>query len=469
VSFADRSRVALANRALRASLVRHRQSRTTERSHFLSGFNGDFEEYRHRARSIRERTLAELDLYAERFAAQVTARGGQMHYAGDADEACRIAVGIARQHDGHLAIKMKSMLTEEIHLRPALAKAGVRPVETDLGEWIVQLANEAPSHIIMPAVHKQRAEVKQLFDQVLGPSPADDAEALVARARTALRAEFLNADVGITGCNFAAADTGTIVLVSNEGNGRLTTSGPPLHIALVPIEKLVPTLDDAVTLLKVLCGSATGQKLTAYVSLIAGPRRAGELDGPSELHVVLVDNGRSRVIGTELEEALCCIRCGACLDVCPVYGRVGGHTYDSVYPGPIGISLTPITAGASRASDELAHASSLCGACADVCPVRIDLPRLILETRRRAVSARRTGWRERVTFLIAAAVMRHKWLYRTALWFGRLASRLVARDGRIERLAGMGAWMDRRDLPAFARESFSARFARRRREAASGR
>jgi L-lactate dehydrogenase complex protein LldF len=463
VSFADRSRRALSDQKLRASLLRNRENRKTERSRFLSEFNGEFEEYRRRARAIRERTLAELDRHAESFAAQIRALGGKVHFAGDGEEACRIAVGVARDHGGKLAIKMKSMLTEEIHLRRALGEAGVRPVETDLGEWIVQLANEAPSHIIMPAVHKQREEVKELFDSLLGPDAGDDAESLVKRARRALRAEFLSADVGITGCNFAAADSGTIVLVSNEGNGRLTTSGPPLHIALVPIEKLVPTLGDAVTLLKVLCGSATGQKLTAYVSLISGPRRAGELDGPEELHVILVDNGRSQAIGTVLEEALCCIRCGACLDVCPVYGRVGGHTYDSVYPGPIGIALTPITAGPSRATDELAHASSLCGACADVCPVRIDLPKLILETRRRAVASRRVGGFERFSFLVAALLMRHPSLYRFALWLGRTASRLLARRGRIERLFGLGAWMAKRDLPAFAPDSFRSRFARRRR------
>ena len=460
--FGDRSKRALEDQPLRASLVRHRASRARERANFLAGFNGDLDEYRRRARSVRERTLAELDRHASSFAARVTEHGGKVHFAGDADEACAIAVAVARSHGGRLAIKMKSMLTEEIHLRDAFDAAGVRPVETDLGEWIVQLAGEAPSHIIMPAVHKQREEVKELFDEVLGEAAAEDAEALVARARAALRSEFLTADVGVTGCNFAAADTGTILLVSNEGNGRMTTSGPPLHIAFVPIEKLVPTLDDAVTLLKILPGSATGQQITAYVSWISGPRRAGELDGPEELHVILVDNGRSRAIGTTMEEALCCIRCGACLDVCPVYIRVGGHAYDSVYPGPIGISLTPITAGASRATDELAHASSLCGACAEVCPAKIDLPKLILESRRRAVAAKRPGLGERIAFFLAALIMRWPLLYRMSLAAGRLGSRLVSRKGRIERLVGLGAWMTKRDLPAFSPDSFRARFARRR-------
>jgi L-lactate dehydrogenase complex protein LldF len=354
------------------------------------------------------------------------------------------------------------MLTEEIHLVAALEKAGLRSVETDLGEWILQLAKETPSHLIVPALHKQKTDIKNLFDEKLGHDDrpdSDDPKVLVERGRVALRNEFIRADLGITGVNFAVAETGTIVLVSNEGNGRLVTSGPAIHIALVPIEKVVPTIEEAVTLVKLLTWSAIG-KITTYVSWITGPRREKEADGPRELHIVLVDNGRSEAVGGPLEEALHCIRCSACLNVCPVYRRVGGHTYDSVYSGPIGISLTPIVQGASQATDELAHASSLCGACEEVCPVRIDIPRLILRSREQAVKAGRAGF-ERFFFFLYAAIVRRTWMYRLALRIGGWASRLMARDRWLARAPGLRTWTSSRDFPSLPKRSFRQRFADR--------
>jgi L-lactate dehydrogenase complex protein LldF len=397
----------------------------------------------------------------EQFVERAQAHGAQVHFAGDAKEARTIALELARRHGSKLAIKMKSMLTEEVHLVDALEAGGVSCVETDLGEWILQLAKETPSHLIAPALHKDKASIKRLFDEHLTPDQREEAEALVERAQQALRDKFVTADLGITGCNFAVAETGTLVMVSNEGNGRLVMAGPAVHIALVPFEKIVPTLSDVTTLLKMLISSATGQKITACVSFITGPRRPDEQDGPTTLHIIIVDNGRSETLNTGLEEALCCIRCGACLNACPVYRRVGGHTYGSVYSGPIGIALTPIVNGASVATDELAHASSLCGACEEVCPVHIDIPRLILETRRRSVEARRPSWGTMLVFWLYTAIMTRPWLYRLARWLGSLGSSLLSRDGRIERFPGGAKWTQSRSLPAVARESFRARFARR--------
>jgi L-lactate dehydrogenase complex protein LldF len=352
------------------------------------GEYGDAREGLHRrGRAIRENAIARLDQLVERFTGQATAAGATVHFAGDAAEARAIVVGIARANQSKLAIKMKSMLSEELHIREALGEAETRALETDLGEWIIQLAQEKPAHIVMPALHKTRDQVKALFEGVMGDVPETTAHQLVGRARGYLRREFVRADLGITGVNFAVAESGALVMVENEGNGRLTMSSPAVNITLVPVEKLVPTLNDAVTLLRLLTASATGQKVTRYVSFVRGPRSAGEVDGPRELHIVLVDNGRSSALGTELEEALLCLRCGSCLNVCPVFKCASGQAYPGAYSGPIGVIVTEILEPGS--AGEVAHASSLCQACRDACPVRIDLPRMIHAVRRREAAAGR--------------------------------------------------------------------------------
>ncbi|MBI2131905.1 MAG: iron-sulfur cluster-binding protein, partial [Candidatus Tectomicrobia bacterium] len=365
---------------------------------------------RARAREIRRRTFEEVGRHLETLMANLRRAGVEVHAAPDAEAARGIIAGIARRHGAKLAVKSKSMASEEIHLNEALEKAGVRPVETDLGEWILQLAGETPSHLVAPALHKTLDQVADLFARKVDPGAGRDPEALTALARRALRQEFLAAGVGISGVNFAIAETGTLCLVTNEGNGRLVTTLPRVHIALMGFEKVVPTLEEALTLLAVLPRSATGQKITSYFTMVTGPRRPGEPDGPEEVHLVLLDNGRSRHLGGPFQEAFHCIRCGACQNACPVFQTVGGHAYDSVYGGPIGAVLSPMLRGL-EASGELAAASSLCGACQEACPVLVDIPRMLIEMRGARVAQRTIGRGEALLFRAAAWTMR-----RPALW-----------------------------------------------------
>jgi L-lactate dehydrogenase complex protein LldF len=422
---------------------------------------GDFPEgeaLRDRARAIKEATLQRLDHWLERLVDNVERLGGRVHYAATAEEAREIVLDIARRGGARMVVKSKSMATEEIDLNEALERAGITPVETDLGEYIIQLAHEKPSHIIAPAIHKTKGQVADLFARELKRPVAADPEALTRIAREELREKFLRADVGITGANFAVADTGTVVLVTNEGNGRMATSLPRTHVAIMGVEKVVPSMSDLMVFLSILAKSATGQKLSVYTTLIHGPRRPVELEGPDEFHLVLIDNGRVRQIAGPLREALSCLRCGACLNVCPVYRRVGGHAYGYTYPGPIGILLTAMLHGQESVT-ELAHASSLCGACADACPVRIDIPRMLIELRRGGVEARHAPWRERVVFRALARVLASPALYRMATRLGRVLQRPFARDGAIRDLPlGPGEWTRTRDLPALAARTFSERW-----------
>jgi L-lactate dehydrogenase complex protein LldF len=425
----------------------------------------DAEACRDRARQARASAVARLDTHLDRFAREAAARGSMVHWAETADDARRIIAAIAREHHVRLAVKSKSMATEEIELNEALEHAGVRVVETDLGEFVVQLAADRPSHIITPIIHRSRQDVAALFRDKLGATAADvaDIPAMTAFARRVLRAEFLQAGMGISGVNVAVAETGSICVVTNEGNGRLTTTLPRVHVALLGLERLVPTAADLAAVLAVLARSATGQASSVYTNVISGPRRrsggadgqrAGEPDGPDDLHIVVLDNGRSRILGTPLAEILYCIRCGACLNVCPVYRVIGGHAYGGVYPGPVGSVVMPGLHGV-EAWSELAHASSLCGACRDVCPVKIDLPRLLLAVRREAAARRLAPFWIRAAMPIYAAVARRPWLYR---WAGRAAAHLarsVQRDGWIRRLPGpLGAWTASRDFPVPAVRSF---------------
>jgi len=341
----------------------------------------DADGLRNRFKAMRQRTLADLGAHLARFEAQARANGIQVHYATNAAEAQQIIVDIARSHGAQRVAKGKSMATEEVHLNAALEAAGLTVTETDLGEYIVQLAGEPPAHIIAPAIHKTRDQVADLFTHVAGVAPpSDDIPALTATARQVLRETFLKADIGITGGNILIAESGSLVLVTNEGNGRMVTSLPPVHIALVGIEKIAPTWDDAALWLSLLARSATGQPMSVYTTVINGPRRDDEVDGPDEVHIVLLDNGRRRLLGTRYEEVLQCIRCGACLNVCPVYRHVGGHTYGSPYSGPIGAVISPLLFGLEE-YPALPFASTLCGACLDVCPARIDLPRMLIALR----------------------------------------------------------------------------------------
>src|SRR5439155_20294140 len=323
----------------------------------------------------------------EQFRAAVEARGGHVHFARTGDDASAYVAEVCRSHGAKVAAKSKSMASEEIRLNDALEAAGVRPVETDLGEYILQLAGEHPVHIVAPAIEKTKEEVAELLSAVEGTPVEPELGALTQAARRQLRRTFLEAEVGITGANFAVAETGTVVLGTNEGNGRLVSALPKVHIAILGMERLVANLADLAVLLRLLARSGTGQRLTTYTTLLTGPRRAGEQDGPGDLHVVIHDNGRSNLLGGRYEEMLACIRCGACLNVCPIYRKSGGGAYGPVYSGPMGAVLLPLLVGLERAL-ALPHASSLCGACTEACPVKIPLHELLLELRRDLVDRR---------------------------------------------------------------------------------
>ena len=422
------------------------------------------EALRDRARAIKEATLQHLDQHLERLIDNVERRGGHVHYATSAQEARDIVLDIARRTGARMAVKSKSMATEEIHLNEALEAAGVTPVETDLGEYIIQLAHERPSHIIAPAIHKTKGQVAELFARELGRETQPDPEVLTRIARAELREKFVQADMGISGANFGVADTGTIVLVTNEGNGRMVTSLPRVHVAVMGVEKVIPSMTDLAVFLAILAKSATGQKLSVYTSLVNGPRRGGELEGPEELHLVLLDSGRIRQIAGPLREALSCLRCGACLNVCPVYRQIGGHAYGYTYPGPIGILLTAMLNGPASVKD-LAHASSLCGACADACPVRIDIPRMLIELRRDIGERRIAPWPERVVFGVFGRVLQRPAVYRLAARLGRVLQRPFVRAGVIRRLPlFFGDWTRTRDLPPIAARTFQERWAELERE-----
>jgi L-lactate dehydrogenase complex protein LldF len=404
-------------------------------------------------KAIRSTTLGMLAGHLEEFERNARAAGAHVHWAADASEAAAIAVDIGRRHQVKLVTKSKSMVTEEIHLNDALLAAGIDVVETDLGEWIIQLAGEPPSHIIAPAIHKTRQQVAALFSKEVGkPLPAEDIPLLTAVARDLLRQKFLAAGMGITGGNVAVAETGSIVLVTNEGNAEMVTSLPPVHVVIIGIEKVAPTWDDAAVWLSLLARSATGQPLSIYTTAITGPARPEDADGPRELHVILLDNGRSRLAGTKYEEVLQCIRCGACLNICPVYREAGGHAYGSPYSGPIGAVITPLLFGLKE-YEALPHASSLCGACLDVCPARIDLPRMLIELRNDQVQKRILPRRERFTERVAAYVLRHERLTGFITGALRLLQRPFVRDGVLHLPQRFRPAGDRR-LPTLAPRSF---------------
>ncbi len=406
---------------------------------------------RDQLKAIRAETLANLDVYLRQFEQQATAAGAHVHWAETAEQARDIILRLAQQHGVSLVTKSKSMVTEEIHLNTALEEAGIQPVETDLGEWIIQLAGEPPSHIIGPAIHKTRQQVAALFSEQVGRElPADDIPQLTAEARRLLRQKFLQAGMGISGGNMLIAETGTLVLVENEGNARLTTSAPAVHVALVGIEKMARTWADAAVWLSLLARSATGQPMSIYTSFITGPARAADPDGPQEVHFVLLDNGRRQLLGTPYEEALQCIRCGACLNACPVYREAGGHAYGSPYSGPIGAVISPLLFGRDE-YEALPHASSLCGACKDVCPVRIDLPRMLIQLRVDGVRAGRLPWAERTAERMVARLLRRPRLWAVATRLGRIGQRPFVQNGRLRPpRVDFG-----RDLPPLAAKSFS--------------
>lgn len=436
---------ALADRTLQEAMRRLDDKFPAKRAEAVAKLP-EFEALRDTAARIKDHTLAHLDLYLERFAAQVERQGGQVHWARNAQDARTIVIGLARKADAKTVTKGKSMIGEEIGINAALQAAGIVPVETDLGEYILQLAGEAPSHIIGPALHKTKGQVAELFLKHHGGETAwEEGEDLVAEARKILRERYFAADMGITGANFLIAETGQTVIVTNEGNGDLTQSLPKAHIVLASIDKVVPTLEDTSVLLRLLGRSATGQEMSAYTTFSAGPRRDGDADGPAAFHVVVIDNGRSALLGTPAQQVLRCIRCGACMNHCPVYQTVGGHAYGWVYPGPIGAALDPALIGLKEAR-HLPQASSLCGACEAVCPVKIELPMIFRYWREQAYDRGLSPWSERQGVRLWGVLLRRPRLYRAGLSLLRRILALAARGDAARHFPIRSGWSRRRDI-----------------------
>lgn len=450
-AFKDNARAALADAELQRAL-RVGGGGFVERRRKAVANLPEFDTLRDEARDIKNHTLDYLDLYYERYEEKVRANGGEVHFAPTGKDACDIVLDICRKAKARTVTKGKSMISEEVGLNAHLAANGIEAVETDLGEYIIQLRGESPSHIIAPAIHVTKEQVEADFRRAHSGLPADrDLEqpaALVREARAILREKFLAADVGITGANMLIAETGSSVIVTNEGNGDLTQSLPRVHIVMASLEKMVPTLEDAAVILRVLARSATGQELSVYTTFSTGTRRAEDPDGPAEYHVVVLDNGRTRMIGTKFQDMLRCIRCGACMDHCPVYQAVGGHAYGWVYPGPMGAVLTPQLIGIDQAS-HLPNASSFCGRCESVCPMRIPLPNMLRHWREREferhLSPKAARWG---LGLWEFAATRPK-LYRAAVDIAMpLLAMLAGRRGRLSILPLAGGWTRHRDLPA---------------------
>ena len=437
----------------------------------------EYQELRTRANQLKKQTIENLDWYLEQFESNVVAHGGKVIFAKNATEVADFVLDLAKARGARLLVKSKSMTTEEVDLNERLEHHGLEAVETDLGEYILQLAHEKPYHIVAPALHKTRFDVAEIFTKRLGVENEVVIEKQTMIARRTLREKFLHADIGITGANFLVADSGAVVVVENEGNARLSSSVPKIHIAISGMEKLIPRAQDLGVFLKLLGRSATGQPMTVYTSFLAGPRRAGEIDGPEEFYVVLLDNGRSKLLADrDKRQSLYCIRCGACLNHCPVYRKIGGHNYPWIYSGPIGAILTPQFHGVME-NPWLPFASSLCGACEEVCPVKIQIPKLLLQLRSEVTSAKARegkGRIERAAFRAFAFVMVRPGLYR---WGGKIGAMLTPRpagngpcgNGWIRRLpwfvklAPLQNWMAVRDLPPLARKSFHQLWAERER------
>ncbi|AJY76229.1 LutB/LldF family L-lactate oxidation iron-sulfur protein [Paenibacillus beijingensis] len=459
-----------AEQALRDEFLRKAVRFTTERlrlgKQLASEQHGNWDEWRERGRQIRLHTIAHLDYYLNLFAEQARANGVHIHFAETGAEAVRIALVIARSKAAKTAVKSKSMVTEELHLNDALEDIGVEAVETDLGEYIIQLAGETPSHIIIPAIHKNRHQIADLLSKEAGETLEPDTTILAGFVRQKLREKFLEADIGITGCNFAVAETGSIVLFENEGNARMVTTLPKTQITFMGMERIVPSWADLEVMATLLPRSATGQKLTVYMSGITGPKREADADGPEEMHIVIVDNGRSNQLGDpEFQELLNCIRCGACLNACPVYRHIGGHAYGGTYSGPIGAVLTPALQRNAAQWDDIANASSLCGACYEACPVKIPLHDMLVYLRRRKVESGYGNKLETLGMKGFAAAAGTAGRMHGALKLGRIGQRLVVQNGGIRiKLGPLKGWNSCRVAPSLPKESFRDRWTNLERE-----
>ena len=461
--FKDHTKQALADQRLQRALGKMRTGFIDKRAKAASAL-AEFDQLRDSARNIKNHTLANLDAYLEIYEENVKHTGGKVHWAATATDAREIILDICRKSGAQTLTKGKSMISEEIGLNAFLQSEGIEPIETDLGEYIIQLRGEHPSHIIAPAIHLDLDQVREDFRRVHthlpDNRPMDEPKTLLQEARNVLRQKFRQADIGITGANFLIAETGTSIIVTNEGNGDLTQLLPRIHIVIASIEKIVPTLEDASQLLRVLARSATGQEMSVYTTLSTGPRREEDPDGPEEYHVVLLDNGRSNLLTTQFHDMLRCIRCGACMNHCPVYHAVGGHAYGWVYPGPMGAVLTPALNGIDK-SAHLPNASTFCGRCEAVCPVRIPLPKMMRHWREREFEKHPPLAAARRNLYLWAWITKRPRLYHI---FSRLASRSLwffgGVSGKIRWLPLASGWTRHRDLPAPGGTTFMAQWSR---------
>jgi L-lactate dehydrogenase complex protein LldF len=459
-TFDQNAKVALKDSQLRGAL-NNLANTFGERRKIAINSVDNWEGLREKARKIKDETLLHLDQYLEKFTENAEKAGAKIHWAVDGKEANEIILGLIRERNAKNVVKSKSMVSEEIHLNAALEKEGIFPIETDLGEWIIQLAEETPSHIVVPAIHKTKKQIADVFVEKVGIKPTDNVDVLTQTARKILREKFAEAEIGISGVNFGVAETGTILILENEGNIRLTTGVPKTHIAVMGIEKIIPYLTDLDVFLKLLPRSGTGQRLTTYQSLITGTKRDEGAEGPEEIHIVMLDNGRSKMLAHPVtRQSLACIRCGACLNACPVYQQVGGHAYGSVYPGPIGAVITPQLVGIEK-TKQLPYASSLCGACREVCPVKIDIPQLLLHLRAKVVEEK-PKFLEGLAFKIYSKAWAGNKSYELGTKTAKLMQKLVAKDGKVGKQSNLmakiapplGNWTEFRDAPTVANTSF---------------
>ncbi|WP_206830264.1 LutB/LldF family L-lactate oxidation iron-sulfur protein [Alicyclobacillus fructus] len=453
-SVRHRANIALRDDFLRGA-VHFTTDRLRNRKQAVTEDFGNWEAWRDRGEAIRRHTIEHLDFYLAQFADNLERLGAHVHFCANANEALAVVTDIVRDKAARRVVKSKSMVTEEVHLNHHLEQLGVQVIETDLGEYIVQLAHETPSHIIIPAIHKTREQIKALFEQDGGQNLTTETRDLVAFARRRLREMYLTADIGITGCNFGIAETGSIALFTNEGNADLVANLPKTHIVFMGMERVLPTLADLEVFAHLLPKSATGQNTITYLSMITGPRRPGDKDGAEEMHVIILDNGRSRQLGDpDFQAVLHCIRCGACLNVCPVYRQIGGHAYGSVYPGPIGAVLSPLLEG-GEAYQDLPYASSLCGACYEACPVKIPLHDMLVKERQRFVA--KTGGKtgEKAAFAAYRVTFADHRRYLRAIRIARRLQGAFARDGVIQAKIGpLAGWTGARDFPALGDVTF---------------
>ena len=422
---------------------------------------GNWEDWRSLGEEIRTHTLENIDYYLQQLSDNVSKRGGHVFFAETADDANEYIKEVVKRKNGKKIVKSKSMVTEEIGLNKALEEAGAEVIETDLGEWILQLDGDVPSHIVTPALHLNRDQIKQTFTEKRGYDKSNSPEELGLFAREQLRKDFLTADIGITGCNFAVAESGAVTFVTNEGNARLVTTLPDTQITVMGLERIVPTWEELDVLVSLLTRAAVGQKLTSYITGITGTRLEGEIDGPEEFHLVIVDNGRSKILGTEFQSALHCIRCAACINVCPVYRHIGGHAYGSIYPGPIGAVLTPLLDGYEN-HKELPHASTLCAACTDVCPVKIPLHEQLIRHREIMVEKNIAPIGERIAMNGFVKWSSHPAAYKLSSKLARTALKPWTKDETITNGPGpLKEWTAQRDFPAPSKQTFRSWFKER--------